>query len=230
MIYLPNALRRAIWRQTQGSPADVGFNTTRSERAFAMQDLIANRRPSGYWRKARLLGILLRENGLAWTVLLCAYHITRITAERTFARLERMKLVNGLPGTSSLRMNREIWENWDWTAGGDEWTPSLEWKDAFVRNVLRRWIPENGNILEIGPGAGRWTEILLPMANRFWGVDMSPSVASVSAPITRRNFTSLAGTISRTYRAIQLTPSGRTMCLYTSINENWTPISATLFE
>jgi ubiquinone/menaquinone biosynthesis C-methylase UbiE len=39
--------------------------------------------------------------------------------------------------------------------------------------VLRRWIPEYGNILEIGPGAGRWTEILLPMSSRFWGVDIS---------------------------------------------------------
>jgi hypothetical protein len=69
-------------------------------------------------------------------------------------------------------MNREIWENWDWTAGGEEWTASCAWKESIERNVLRRWIPENSNIVEIGPGAGRWTEILLPLSRQFWGVDI----------------------------------------------------------
>jgi ubiquinone/menaquinone biosynthesis C-methylase UbiE len=138
-----------------------------------MWDIIANRRRIGYWTKARMFAISLRESGLTWTVLLGAYYVSSMAAERTFARLQNMKLASGLPGTSSLQMNREVWENWDWTAGGEEWTPSLEWKESIVRNVLRRWIPENRNILEIGPGAGRWTEILLPMSRHFWGVDIS---------------------------------------------------------
>jgi hypothetical protein len=142
-------------------------------KAFTVWDIVANRKRIGYRAKARLLAISLCENGVTWTLLLGVYYVLSRFAERTFVRLQKKKLMRGLPGTSSLRMNREIWENWDWTARGDEWTPSQEWKESIVRNVLRRWIPENGNILEIGPGAGRWTEILLPMSSRFWGIDIS---------------------------------------------------------
>ena len=105
------------------------------------------RQPKAYRTKARLLALSLRENGLAWTALLGAYYTSSIIAERAFTRLQKVKLERGLPGTSSLHMNREIWENWDWTTGGEEWTASCAWKESMVRNVLRRWIPENSNIV-----------------------------------------------------------------------------------
>jgi hypothetical protein len=144
-----------------------------------VRDIISNRGRIGRSTKARLVAISLRENGLTWTVLLGAYYISSTIAEQMFAKLQKIKLSSRLPGTSSLQMNREIWEHWDWTAGGEEWTLSPAWKESMVHNVLRRWIPENGNLLEIGVGVGRWTEILLPMSHQFWGVDISKRCVAI---------------------------------------------------
>jgi hypothetical protein len=41
-----------------------------------------------------------------------------------------------LPGLNSRLSNAEIWNNWDWTGGGDEWTPSEAWKRSLVQRVL----------------------------------------------------------------------------------------------
>ncbi len=37
---------------------------------------------------------------------------------------------------------------------GEEWTASPEWKHGLIEDVLARWIPDGGVVLEIGPGAG----------------------------------------------------------------------------
>ena len=67
-----------------------------------MWDIVANRKRLGYWTKARLLAISLRENGLTWSILLGAYYVSSMVAERTFAKLQKIKLMSGLPGTSGL--------------------------------------------------------------------------------------------------------------------------------
>jgi SAM-dependent methyltransferase len=69
--------------------------------------------------------------------------------------------------------NRLRWGEWDWSAGGEEWTASPEWKQGLIDDVLARWIPEGGVVLEIGPGAGRWSEPLRERAARMVLVDVS---------------------------------------------------------
>jgi SAM-dependent methyltransferase len=69
--------------------------------------------------------------------------------------------------------NERRWTEWDWSGRGEEWTLSEEWKQALIDDVLARWIPEGGSVLEIGPGAGRWTEALLARASRLTLVDVS---------------------------------------------------------
>lgn len=138
-----------------------------------MKDIVSNRRKIGLSRKLKLGWLVLRENGLLWTTYLGAYYIASSIAEAAFKRMHNRALKLGLPGTSSAKLNREIWNHWDWQAKGDEWTLSAEWKESLVRCVLRKYIPSGKNVLEIGPGAGRWTEFLQPMSASLIGVDIS---------------------------------------------------------
>lgn len=57
-------------------------------------------------------------------------------------------------------MNYEIWQNWDWEDSSEEWTESVEWKNSLIDNILLKHMAKGGNIVEVGPGAGRWTEAL----------------------------------------------------------------------
>jgi SAM-dependent methyltransferase len=69
--------------------------------------------------------------------------------------------------------NRTRWTGWDWSRAGEEWTLSEEWKDALVDDVLKRWIPGGVVVLEVGPGAGRWSQVLADRASRLILVDVS---------------------------------------------------------
>ena len=57
---------------------------------------------------------------------------------------------------------------------------SPEWKESLVRQVLRKDIPAGKAVLEIGPGAGRWTEFLQPMSASVVGVDISQKCVDLS--------------------------------------------------
>lgn len=53
-----------------------------------------------------------------------------------------------------------------------EWTPSPEWKQSLTDEVLLPYIEPGRTVLEIGPGAGRWTETLQKIARRLILVDL----------------------------------------------------------
>jgi ubiquinone/menaquinone biosynthesis C-methylase UbiE len=76
---------------------------------------------------------------------------------------------------NSASENRRRWSDYDWSGCGDEWNASPEWKQALIDDVLRRWIFRDGGgrVLEIGPGAGRWSEALLARASHLTLVDVS---------------------------------------------------------
>jgi ubiquinone/menaquinone biosynthesis C-methylase UbiE len=76
--------------------------------------------------------------------------------------------------SNSTTENRQRWSGYDWSQAGEEWNASIEWKDALVEHVLERWIPKGMVALEIGPGGGRWTEVLLARVARLVLVDVSP--------------------------------------------------------
>lgn len=79
----------------------------------------------------------------------------------------------------SIAENKEFWRRWDWSSGGEEWSESPEWKASLVEDVLLSTIQRTGVILEIGPGAGRWTEFLLARADRLILVDVSERTLEV---------------------------------------------------
>jgi SAM-dependent methyltransferase len=69
--------------------------------------------------------------------------------------------------------HRRYWSAYDWSDRGDEWNASPEWKHALIEDVLASWITEGVAVLEIGPGAGRWSEVLSERASTLVLADVS---------------------------------------------------------
>jgi SAM-dependent methyltransferase len=74
---------------------------------------------------------------------------------------------------NSAGENRSRWTSWNWTSRGEEWNASDAWKRALIDDVLCRWIAPNGVVVEIGPGGGRWSEVLASRSSRLILVDVS---------------------------------------------------------
>jgi SAM-dependent methyltransferase len=73
----------------------------------------------------------------------------------------------------SSRENRAVWSEWDWSRGGEEWTEGEEWKASLIDEILVPNLRNGREILEIGPGGGRWSEVLQPRAERLVLVDVT---------------------------------------------------------
>lgn len=69
--------------------------------------------------------------------------------------------------------NKRLWNTYDWSRRGEEWTMDAGWKARLIDLYLIPNIPEGGTILEIGPGGGRWTEVLQNRAAQLHVVDVS---------------------------------------------------------
>lgn len=78
----------------------------------------------------------------------------------------------------SVKANRRLWGSYDWSEKGEEWTRKAEnpeqWLTSLLDNMLYKYMDKGTEILEIGPGAGRWTEYLQPIAKRLVLVDITP--------------------------------------------------------
>lgn len=140
-----------------------------------MKDIVENRKRLGWGQKLQLGALAVRENGIFWTLLLGVYGGASALANAAHSGMQRLRVKKGIPGMNSREMNRLIWENWDWSGGGDEWTPSEEWKASLMQNVLRPAIPEGTSVVEIGPGGGRWTAELIARCQSYRGLDISQS-------------------------------------------------------
>ena len=78
----------------------------------------------------------------------------------------------------------EGWAAYDWSAGGEEWTASETWKESLVEEVLVPGVPEGSTVVELGPGAGRWSAILRTRVARLVLVEATDGVLS----LTRERF------------------------------------------
>lgn len=124
----------------------------------------------------RILRLLLAKNGWIWTALFVTNTALRKLFGHESVRLnsgmaERERRL-GLPGWGDLTASEEIWNSWDWSRGGEEWTPSEEWKRSLVRYLMEP-LARGERVLEIGPGGGRWSVELAPLASRLILVDIS---------------------------------------------------------
>jgi SAM-dependent methyltransferase len=138
-----------------------------------MKDIVENRQRLSLGQKAEMAKLALQENGVLWTALLGTYYAFSGVADKAFAAMARRRIAKNLPGLNSAAMNRLIWNSWDWSAAGEEWTPSEEWKQSVLACVLRPNIDVAGTVVEIGPGGGRWTEELQKRAAKVFGLDIS---------------------------------------------------------
>jgi ubiquinone/menaquinone biosynthesis C-methylase UbiE len=138
-----------------------------------LKEIIANRRKINLLQKFRLFRMALRENGFFWTLYLMIYYTTSWIADRAYTRMNQLRIKYNLPAVHSTAMNYQIWQNWDWQEGGEEWTESVEWKNSLIKNILLKNIENGGCVLEVGPGAGRWTEVLQRVARHLIAVDIS---------------------------------------------------------
>jgi ubiquinone/menaquinone biosynthesis C-methylase UbiE len=81
-----------------------------------------------------------------------------------------------------------MWNSYDWSQGGEEWTanaagcrgldPSV-WKRALIDSLMRKYVLDGSTVLEIGPGAGRWTEHLLEIADLVHAADISETCLAI---------------------------------------------------
>ena len=77
-------------------------------------------------------------------------------------------------GRHSVDANRDTWTGWDWeSGGGEEWTVSEPWKASLIEELLVPNMPQDGVLMEIGPGAGRWSPHLLARASELVLVDLT---------------------------------------------------------
>jgi SAM-dependent methyltransferase len=138
-----------------------------------MKDIIDNRARIGTSTKLRLLERSFKENGFVWTFLMGCYYLASAVADKSYALADARRRARNLPGMNSANMNKLIWNEWDWSAKGEEWTPSPAWKQSVIDTLLVPNIPRGGNVVEIGPGGGRWTEALQMRAGKLTGIDIS---------------------------------------------------------
>ena len=84
--------------------------------------------------------------------------------------------------TLTVDKNRQLWNNYDWSLYGEEWTEHVreyrglepeQWKQALVDGMMRKYIQPGSVVLEIGPGGGRWTAELAPLAGRLLVADIT---------------------------------------------------------
>lgn len=82
----------------------------------------------------------------------------------------------------TVKENERIWNSYDWSKGGEEWSNDAKtymgqdpsyWKASLINEMMLKYIKKDSTILEIGPGAGRWTAILQTLASRLILVDIS---------------------------------------------------------
>jgi ubiquinone/menaquinone biosynthesis C-methylase UbiE len=121
---------------------------------------------------------LTEVNGCYWTLLYALYwfirRILKIDLHGLYKAIIRLEEKRNLPGFNSPATAAEIWDLLPWEKErGEEWTVSAEWKYSLVDEVIRTHIKPRMAVLEIGTGAGRWTEILQPAARELIAVDVS---------------------------------------------------------
>jgi ubiquinone/menaquinone biosynthesis C-methylase UbiE len=86
----------------------------------------------------------------------------------------------------NIAWNKAVWDrDYKWPLDGDEWTQGAEfcgvpygkWKDSIARTFLIPYLRDTSVVVEIGPGHGRWTEMIVARVTKgaIHLVDISPS-------------------------------------------------------
>jgi ubiquinone/menaquinone biosynthesis C-methylase UbiE len=112
--------------------------------------------------------------------------------DRRIIAIEQRRFLLGEDTVASQYHTVEESKRWasryDWSQGGEEWTSSAwtlrgmdpaAWKNALVSEMMLRYIRPGSTVLEIGPGAGRWTKILATVCARVLVADVSKTALEI---------------------------------------------------
>ena len=140
---------------------------------------------SSYWKKFRNR---TQEKGIRWAIKFIFLRLPgRILDEFTILNKKNILLSEDekhlvdLP-SHSIESNRRIWNSWDWSDRGEEWTydsqkykgvDPIRWKTILKNEMLLKYIKNDSTTLEIGPGGGRWTEELQKLVKDLIIADIS---------------------------------------------------------
>ncbi len=112
----------------------------------------------------------MKANGLKWSIL---YTAEQLFSKRFFYKRVELEIQKKLPGFNTTAYNFKEWTKHNWSQGGEEWSDSELWKKSLVEEVLFKFIKPWFTVLEIGPGAGRWSFTLASFSKRLILVDLT---------------------------------------------------------
>jgi ubiquinone/menaquinone biosynthesis C-methylase UbiE len=127
----------------------------------------------------KIIKKMVAENGIVWSMHVIPYFLIRKLIydyqipflDRRIKRIEQKRRLSGI---NSRELNTLIWNSWDWEkSAGEEWTKSPGWKQALIDDVMMKYFTKGKTVLEIGPGAGKWTESLQQASRKLILVDIS---------------------------------------------------------
>lgn len=145
--------------------------------------------------KKKRINNLIREKGLFWTT---SYIFNKQIKEKISDRYALWKNKNGLESkdeksfvdlpSHSVDENKRLWNNYDWSQEGEEWTVEVkkykgidpnDWKKKLIDEIMLKHLKKDKITLEIGPGAGRWTEHLRKIAKKLILADITQKCLDV---------------------------------------------------
>lgn len=127
----------------------------------------------------KIIKKMVAENGIVWSMHVIPYILIRMVCNDyqipfLDRRIKRIEQKHKLSGINSRELNALIWNTWKWEKNaGEEWTKSPGWKQTLIDDVMLKNITQGKTVLEIGPGAGKWTEPLQQITQKLIVVDIS---------------------------------------------------------
>ena len=123
--------------------------------------------------KLNVIKDLLRSNGVLWFSLYTLERFFGWITHYFYIQRINLEIAKHLPGFNTKYYNYKEWSNYNWSNEGEEWTDSKTWKSALLENTIHKYFLPQKSILEIGPGAGRWSGVLAELAQSLTLVDIT---------------------------------------------------------
>lgn len=145
--------------------------------------------------KLKELNDFLKERGFVWTILFVNRHILKKRLNFIESRLISIEKKRRITGKKTISaqyhtrdINRKFYDNYDWSDEGEEWSRDVikyknmdpqVWKKKLIQKMLKKYISKGSVVLEIGPGGGRWSNILKTRSSRLILADISKNCLQV---------------------------------------------------
>lgn len=124
-------------------------------------------------QRIKLATHLIASNGLRWFLLYLLESLTASVTPYFHKKRISFETQRMLPGFNTVGYNLKEWSQYDWSKGGEEWTESQQWKTSIIENFIDVYCEKGTSGLEIGPGGGRWSQVLAERCKKLAMVDLT---------------------------------------------------------